>query len=132
MKKRPELKPGDVCKYSNRINGRKVSMSRDITFVVMSVRGDSQDGHSWVSCVQHSNSRKRSGRKVLRRKCLWFTGRNVNDGPRKKRQKGRVGAITNNDGRTTCLQCGQPTKNILGITATYNCCVNTACKWNGI
>lgn len=133
MKKRPKLKPGDVCKQSNiGRRGRKQRINRRLTLVVVSLSGDSQEGSTRVRCICHDSKYKRVYKGTFRRRELWFTGRNINDGPREKRQKlAPIAQAINNDGRETCISCGAPTKAFQGLMSIYRLCVNPACEWNG-
>lgn len=138
MKKRPVLKPGDICKLSNKRRGRKKQVNRDVTAVVISVlTGDGSDGRSSIKCTVYDASYRarhnRVHRATYKRNELWFTGSNITDQQRSqgKQQFKEVQGVKNNDGRESCYVCGTPTQVVMGFNSAYNCCVNPACKWKG-
>jgi len=144
--KRPVLKPGDVCKNSNKVAGKRRRVNQDMTMVVIEVKsGDGSDRYSRIKCAVTEKNQgpfTRSSRgvysKSFMRQHLWFTGYNINDGKTtkskcqgKQQQFRAVNEVMNNDGRETCYICGSATEFVMGFSSAYNCCVKSGCKWKG-
>ena len=83
-KRRPELKPGDVCTFSNRhlkfiskVSRRQHAKAR---MVVLGFVGNSSEQHCMIKCATTFADKGKKQTRVYtwKRKDLWFTGYNVN------------------------------------------------------
>jgi len=136
MPKRPPLRIGDVCRFSKRSAylGRRSRNSG--VFVVTEVCGDDpSDGRTWFKGHLTYTTRfgaKRTKAARIARKELWFTGYNISqkDSKPAPTRYRPVGDVKNNDGRTHCYKCGQPTTFVPGaVNGGYHMCKNKSCEW---
>jgi hypothetical protein len=147
MKKRPELKVGDVCKLSKKStvpNGLSYRVTMVVTKVGCGYNKNSSDGSCLIECSCRADygsflSSKHKKFK-LRRRDLWFTGynsvdKNVRISGSSRTYKHKITQqvastnATNNNGRTHCLKCGEPTKSVSGALSDYQLCKNKSCSW---
>lgn len=98
MNHRPVLKPGDVCRVSNKHKHRG---NRKSVYVVLKVlSGDGSDRFSTIQVVESIPSHfSKTGflrpiKRIITRDYLWFTGYNINS---KKLQKVKNISIPNID-----------------------------------
>lgn len=93
MRKRPALKPGDVCRFSKKHKSRGnryLSSKWHKSFVVMEVGGDGSDGRTRVrvmDVVKGYRNKTYVHNFSVRRRELWYTGYNINDPKQKESPK---------------------------------------------
>jgi len=88
MRKRPELKVGDVVRVSKRYKQRNGCYAIGQEFhkgmVVTDVFGNGSDGRSKIQVLHRYRGSKRMTYFTFRRRDLWFTGKNVVSGNTKR------------------------------------------------
>jgi len=156
MKKRPPLRVGDVCKFSKRAK----CADKGTTFVVLDIPTcigtipDTSDGKTKIKVCQINKGcfGITKSNMMMKRKDLWYTGHNAHDPGHVPIPTGIMGihnekeaelakalieqirnldrGVKNNDGRSHCLKCGEPTVFVQGAGANgYHMCKNKSCSW---
>jgi len=130
MKKRPELKRGDVVKLTKLAvklrQAAGIAWKAKTSLVATNLDDDGSEANTMVTCRVVLEGRVFYSE--FYRRELWYTGHNIFEP--KKKSKIRLlqsSKPNNNDGREACFVCREPTKVTGG--GIYNICANTKCEW---
>ena len=116
---------GDLVKLTKSAARKRANWDPKTTLAVIDLDGDGAEYMTMVTC-RVIDSKGKPRLHELNRNELWFAGKNI-FGNRPKVRLLQSVKPKNNDGRTICFMCEQPTK-VVGL-GTYNICANRFCEW---
>lgn len=119
MKKRPQIKVGDIVKLAKR--ARDYNLPSTATMRVVRIVGDGIDRASTVYVLYKSYEYS------FKRNELWKTGYNIDN--ENEDLELSIDAPLNNNGRQECYLCGMPTKTVVLFVTEHQVCNNINCKW---
>lgn len=129
MRKRPEIRQGDLVKLTKNAVAIRVALGHQCnpkdSFVVTGLDGNGSEAMTMVTCRGLSEEGVPFYVEFYRKE-LWYSGHNIFE-PKKTKIRLLQSRPKNNDGRETCFVCNQPTRVTGG--GMYNVCANTECEW---